>query len=94
MAIMLHNEGGYTFVWHGGAYIDVHASGDFSEDMISWRPNVPFDVINVWNYPEDHAEIHTLHDFEQTCSKYVESINLDLTEEMNEDIPPNAGSTF
>lgn len=80
MAIMIHNESGYTFIWRGGAYIDIHAMGDFDEDMIVWRPKVPFDVINVWNYAEGHAEIYTLDEFEQRCSDYVKSINLDFTD--------------
>lgn len=72
MASMIHAVGGLVFVWRGGAYIDIYAEQGFDvKDPHNSQP--PYEVINVWNYAQDRANIVTLEEFEQECNFWVAS---------------------
>lgn len=50
-----------TFVWSGGPYIDIHMHGKAVE------------VINVWNYQTNTANITTRKEFLAECEEWLEA---------------------
>lgn len=90
MAAMIHEQDGWIFVWRGGTYIDIHANGDFNTIMLSERPLIPWDTIDVWDRVIDKPSIRWLQDFEAECQKWLDSREWNIHEEtaknvLNED---------
>lgn len=79
-AAMIMEIDGIEFQWHGGAYIEV---GYTSTEDSHTRNNegipshyagefVANEVINVWDYEKDEAQISGFQEFQARCQEWVD----------------------
>ncbi len=86
MTAMIHSQGGLVFVWRGGAYIDIYAEQAFELWMTKHGAATPYEIINVWNYAQDRANIQSLEEFAQECEFWMQRREHEIWDEVDKEM--------